>query len=136
MGIRPSRMNMVVHSFQPTFRKNIRIKRCRPKHIYRAVELWKATGRCTRQNIARTILILDQTCRDLLSLSLRPALGIALSLLDQPLEANTAADVIYRNAATAADLVSNITPFSSVRRMKTITLSNDLRIQLVNDKRT
>jgi len=72
--------------------------------------------------------ILDRTRHDFFSL------GIVLSLLDQPLEANAVADVMDRNAATAVDDVSNVIPFSSVRRMKIITLSNGLQVLLINDK--
>jgi len=134
---------MIVDSFQPTFTKNFRRKRHRPKHIYTCTTCknnppWsnsrvQSDGALHSTEDGHDDSILDRTRRDLISLG--PALGIALSLLDQPLEANAAADVTHRNAATAADDVSNIIPFSSVRRMKTITLSNGLRVLLVNDKR-
>ena len=134
---------MIVDSFQPTFTKNFRRKRHRPKHIYSCTTCknnppWSSSrvqsdGALHSTEDGHDDSILDRTRRDLISLG--PALGIALSLLDQPLEANAAADVTRRNAATAADDVSNIIPFSSVRRMKTITLSNGLRVLLVNDKR-
>ena len=73
--------------------------------------------------------ISDHTRREFFAFG--PALGMALSL--KPFDAN-AVEVISRNAGTGTD-VSNIIPFSSVRKSKTITLSNGLRVLLVNDKR-
>lgn len=144
VGILLSRM--VVHSFQPMCTTNFCSKQnrcCRSTIINSCSNSKKAFSPCLSTKIVESDVALyskqdghddytlDLTRRELLSLG--PALGIAMSILEQPLEAN-AAEVINRNAGTAGEDGSNVIPFSSVRKMKTITLSNGLRVLVINDK--
>ena len=133
-----SHMFVYSYSFQAVNKLHFCATRCtRPKNICKEKDFpWNNLNRRTCFALHsgeedQEAFISDHTRRELFAFG--PALSIALSLLEKPLDAN-AGEVISRNAGTVID-VSNIIPFSSVRKSKTITLSNGLRVLLVNDKR-
>ena len=78
------------------------------------------------KNTGKSSVIPDKTRRTMLALS-----SIALSLLEQPVNANAAAEPKYNPNISLYDAI----PFSSVRKQQVITLSNGLRVLMVNDKR-
>lgn len=114
----------VVYSFQPTFVLN---------------DFSPRNKCCTRSRTNRHMRMMCSdsegfTRREIFSRTCSPALGMALSLLGQPLDANAAEAISRSDVTTTSNANAMLIPFSSVREQKVITLSNGLQVLLVNDK--